>query len=413
MKLRLKDIRFKKRFLFIFAVTALVIVVYLFIDYKGPGSIVLRNDVAFGLKCSRARDLVVQEYDSSGNLWATRGMVIYCLKNGSNKFKRMAHIPTGYTIYWLRNFSIVRKLTLRPECVELVITKRGDYYALSAGRFWIMLNGENRFKEIFSLPHYGFGDQGIRNADIMNYNDVAIYLGEYYNNQSRNAIKVFKYAINSDILEIAYRFQPGQIRHVHAIQKDPFTGIIWICTGDSDAESMIAWSDDGFKTIHKIASGSQVCRVCQLVFTEEAIIWGTDTESEDKAGIYRWDKNSTELKKLEIVDGAIFFGTRLKNGTIVLSTDREGLKSEKDDKTRLFIISDESKVTTFECGTWKHKKPGFWFKYSLLRFQRNQGGASLAITCLNQKEFPDSELIIISEETLLSVVKQKYIQPGS
>ncbi len=396
----------KKRILCIILILAFAITAYLIIDYRGPKSIALRNDTTFGLECLRARDLVVQEYDSSGNLWATRGMIIYCLEKDGSRFDRIAHIPTGCTIYWLRNFSIIRKLTIRPECVELVVTGKQDFYALSAGRLWLMNKGKRKFTELFKLLHYGFGDQGIRNTGILNYDDHTIYLGEYFENKNRDVVKVYKYSNISDSVTVAYQFPPGRIRHIHAIQKDPFTGKTWTCTGDSDEESMIAWSDDGFKTIRELSAGSQLYRVCQLVFTEDAILWGTDTGSEYEAGIYRWDKESDECKKLQTVDGAVFFGTRLKNGTVVLSTDREGLKSEKDDKTRLFIISAENKIAEIECGSWKHKKPGFWFKYSLLRLQRDQGSASLAVTCLNQKELPDSELIIISEETLLSAAKQ-------
>jgi hypothetical protein len=43
----------------------------------------------------------------------------------------------------------------------------------------------------------------------------------------------------------------------------------------------------------------------------------------------------------------------------------------------------------------------------MLRFQRDQGGSSLAITCLNQKEFPDGELLIISEDNLLKAVVKR------
>jgi hypothetical protein len=199
---------------------------------------------------------------------------------------------------------------------------------------------------------------------------------------------------------VAYEFIPKQIRHVHAIQKDPYTDKLWVCTGDDDEESMVAWSDNEFKTIHEIGHGSQLWRVCQLIFTEDAVLWGTDTGSENDAGIYKWDRKTIELQKYQNIDGAVFFGTRLKNGTIVMSTDRESMKNEKDDKTRLFIISKDNKITSIECGTWKHKKSGFWFKYALLRFQRDQGGDALAVTCINQKEFPDSELILISEDNL-------------
>jgi len=64
-------------------------------DYLGPQVIYLHETHIWGLSCLHARDLLVQEYDSNGDLWATRGMVAYRLKKGDNKFIRQYHIPTG------------------------------------------------------------------------------------------------------------------------------------------------------------------------------------------------------------------------------------------------------------------------------------------------------------------------------
>lgn len=390
-----------------------IAIVYLYIDYRGPEKISLKNDIAFGIPCLKASDLVVQEFDKNDNLWATRGMIIYKLKKGEDKFFRIAHVPTGFSIYWLRNFSLVRRLTIRPECVEMTTSGTGDIYALSAGKIWLLHANNKVFHETFELSNYGFGDQGIRNDGIINIDDSTSFLGEYFQNPNRNLVRLYKSIKNMSSWEVAYQFQPGQIRHIHSVQKDPYTGKLWVCTGDDNKESMIAWSNDKFKTIQRIGQGSQIWRVCQLIFTEEDVIWGTDTDSEDDAGIYRWDKGTAELTKLQKIDGAIFFGTRLKNGTIVMSSNRQGLSIEKDSKTRLYIISEENKITTIEFGTWDHKKPGFWFKYSMLRFQRNQGSSSLAISCLNQKEFMDSELVIISEEILQSTLKTSLAFPNN
>jgi len=124
----------KKQLRLTLLIIVVTTIVYLFIDYRGPEKIPLNNDIAFGFPCLRAKDLVVQEYDKDGNLWATRGMKIYQLKKNDNKFIRIAHVPTGFSIYWLRNFSIIRKLTIRPECVEMVPTNTGDLCAISAGK---------------------------------------------------------------------------------------------------------------------------------------------------------------------------------------------------------------------------------------------------------------------------------------
>lgn len=207
--------------------------------------------------------------------------------------------------------------------------------------------------------------------------------------------------------EEAFEFKPGHIRHIHAIQKDPYTEKLWVLTGDSDEESMIAWSNNEFRSILEIGHGSPIWRVCQLIFTEKEIYWGTDTEIDGFSGIYRWDKETAEIEKLQKVNGCVFFGTRLANGTIVMSTNREGDSNELDNRTHLLILTKDNKIKSFKCGTWNHNKKGFWFKYAMLRFQRNQGGPKLVMTCLNQKEFPDGELIMISEETLLAAAKGK------
>jgi len=397
----------KKHFLLFISLITVIVVVYLFLDYRGPSEVYLKPDNAFGFSCLRAKDLLVQEYDNNGNLWATRGMIVYKLKSGDNKFTRVAHVPTVFSFSWLRNFTIFRKLTIRPECVEMIVTDNGEICALSAGQIWLLPASEKEFHKTMQLSNYGIGDQGIRNDGIINIDDSTVFFGEYFQNPNRDEVKIFKSMNNMNSWKVAFEFQPGQIRHIHAVQKDPYSDKLWLCTGDFNEESMVAWSNDNFKSITQIGQGSQLWRVCQLIFTEQFVFWGTDTGSEDLAGIYRWDKNTAEMEKLQKVDGAIFYGTRLARGTIVMSTNRQGRKNEIDNKTRLFIITDENKIASFICGTWNHNKPGFWFKYAKLRFQRKQGGSALVITCLNQKEFPDGDLLIISEDTLLQVSRAK------
>lgn len=381
---------------------------YLFIDYNGPRHINLKEDQAFGIHCLRARDLIVQEFDSSGNLWASRGMIIYKLNKNDDKFIRIAHIPTGFSIFWLRNFTLLRRFTVRPECVEVVQGKNGETCALSAGKMWYKGPGEKKFKKTLELVQYGFGDQGMRNDGIIRANDSTIFFGEYFGNTDRTDVNIYESRDNGMSWQIAYSFKPGQVRHIHALQKDPYTGKLWVCVGDEDEECMVAWSDDNYKTLVPLGSGSQLWRVCQLVFTEEAVFWGTDTGNEELAGIYRWDKKNKELTKLHQIDGAVFYGTRLANGIIVMSTDREGfINLEKDHNTRLWITYDNNFVSSIVAGTWKHYKPGFKFKFAKLRFQRNQGSHALAISVLNQKEFPDGDLLIISEKDLMNIVQNQ------
>jgi hypothetical protein len=387
------------------ALVVLVAILYIRLDYNGPKKIMLHPDIAFGLSCFRAKDLIVQEFDSKGNLWATRGMIIYLLKKGDNRFIRWAHVPVGFSFYWLNNFRLFRKLTLRSECVEMVVAEDGSVCAYSSGNIWNTTGTDMIFEKTMKLQHFGRGiGRGIMSTGLSTVNGNEFLFGEYFSNPERSYVKVFKYSRIGKCWEANYVFLPGEIRHIHAIQKDPYTGRLWICTGDEDHEPMIGWSEDYFKSIIQIGRGSQLWRACQLVFTEEAVFWGTDTGSVDLAGIYRWDRKDMELTKLYNTEGAVFYSTRLADGTIVMSTDRERFPNERDDMTRLFILGKDGRISAIPCGTWGYTKSGFRFNFAKLRFQRDQGNETLVISVLNQKEFPDGELLLLNQDKLTAAL---------
>jgi len=369
-------------------------------DYVSPYRITLKQDNKFGMTCFRARDLIVQEYDSHDNLWATRGLLVYCKRNNENFFRKVTRIHVGFSIFWLFNFSIIRRLTYRHECIEMTMNEKGDICAFTSGYMWIASNPFKRFKKTFKLQHYGVGvGRGIMSTGITHLNNEGFIFGEYFDNSERTSVRIYKYNLDEMVWKEIYEFCPGQIRHIHAVQIDPYTGKIWICAGDENEEPFIGWTDNNLGSIAIVGKGSQKWRACQLVFTEEAVYWGTDTGSTDLGGIYRWDKLSHETKRIYDTQGAVFFGTRLALKTIVMSTDREGFPNEKDDKTRLFLIKN-NKVSFIEFGSWNFKRPGFRYNFAKLRLQRNQGSNHLVVSVLNQKEIPDGDLFVFSEEEL-------------
>ncbi len=382
-------------------ILVLSILIYLVIDYYGPEYINLKKDNLFNKECLRAKDLIVQEFDRDGNLWASRGMILYCLKKDDNKFIKIAHVPTGFSFYWLSNFSLLRRYINKPECIEATITGEGHICALSAGFIWHSKLG-GRFERAMKLPHYGMSvGRGIFSNGLLADGDSTVYLGEYFRNTDRISVFIYVSEDNGKTWEVAYEFKPGVIRHIHALQKDPYTGKLWFCSGDYDNESMIGWSGDGFRIINIIGKGSQSWRTAQLVFTEEAVYWGGDTGSIDLAGIYRWDKATMQLSRIREIDGAILYGTRLSGGLILFSTDREGFPNENDHKTRLLVVDRNNDVSEIDVGTWKHWEKGLRYSFAMLRTPRNQGNRYLAVSVINQKEIPIGELLLINEENLI------------
>ncbi len=375
---------------------------YLVSEYIGAKRIWLKPSNAFGIDCMKAKDLIVQEYDSSGCLWTTRGYMVYRLRKGENYFERVARIPIDLSIYWLNNFRIFRKITLRSENVELTINTKGQLTAFASGWVFFSQGIGHKFSKIMKLDHFGLKTgRGIMSTGLLQANNTELFIGEYFSNPKRTKVKV--YSINNVIKteEVLYEFKPGEIRHIHALQRDPYTNFLWICVGDEDHESMIGWSDNNYENITPIGSGSQIWRTCQLVFTESYVFWGTDTGSSNLAGIYRYDKNRKEVEKVQSIQGAVFFSIRLRNGLIIMSTDREGFPNEEDDKTRLILIEKNQQIRTLLCGTWNYKKHGLRFNFAKLRFQRSNGDDSLVMSVLNQKEFSESELIIYPEKNLV------------
>jgi hypothetical protein len=393
------------RLRYIVILVVIFVAATLVVDYRGPQFVPLHTDTAFGMPCRRASDLLVQGFDEAGNLWATRGMLVYRMRKGENRFSRVDHVPTGLSFFWLRNFSVVRKLTRRPECVEMVADENERITALSAGYMWYRDIDEDRgFERSMKLRYYGFGDQGIFPTGIVKVNDSTVIFGEYFRNNERREVSLYRSANHGKDWSTLKSFAPGEIRHVHAIQKDNFTNLLWLCVGDDGKEPMLAWTPDEFRTMHSVGKGSQTWRITQLAFTDSAVFWGADTDHKE-AGIYYWHYGKKELKRLHDVDGAIFHATRLQGGTIVMSTDREGFGNELDDRTRFYVIMPGNKVSVLMGGTWRSKEKGFLFRYAKLRFARNQSGSELVFSVLNQTEFPDSELIIIDEKEIVKKAK--------
>lgn len=388
-------------FLYILVFLFVTLLVYLVIDFRGPRKIALRPDEAFHIPCLRARELIVQEVDQEGAIWASRGLILYRKGREDDKFFRIAHVPTGPSYFWLNNFTLFRRFTNKPECLEATISGRGAICALSAGYLWHRASEDHKFRKTMKLLHYGLGvGRGVLTYGFKSLGEKEIYWGEYFRNAARGPVKIYKSMDEGQSWEMIREFEAGFTRHIHFIQQDPFTGKLWICMGDYDHESRIGWSDDNFQSIHYIGSGSQMWRSAHAVFTADAVYWGTDSGFDDSAGIYRWDKSSKEYSRVYASEGAILFGTRLENGSLVFSTDREGFPIEKDHLTRLLVLGKSGEVREIEAGTWKHWKKGYRYSFAMLRFLRNQGCSSLALTVINQKEFPAGELLLFDEEVL-------------
>jgi hypothetical protein len=375
--------------------------IYSYFDYTGPDEIKFNKSILFGFDALHAKDLMIQTSDDSGNMYASRGMLVYKLKKGELVFKKIAHVPTGFSFFWFRNFSFVRKFTMRPECIELVASNNGSLCAMSAGKIWFKSSNSDVFITTHRLKHYNKGNQGIFNNGILQKTDSSVYYGEYFRNENFENVNVYESIDAGATWHLQHSFLPKEIRHIHAIQKDPYTGNGWICTGDNDVNSKIGYSEDNFKTFNFIGTNSGKYTATQLVFTPDYVYWGADPFALENVGVFRWNKKSHVVEKISTVRSCIFYTTQLKNGTLVFTTNREATEFENDLFTRMVVVDKSGNHKTFNCGVW-NKRNGFFRQYAKLRLPRQQSNSPyLFVSVLKQKGIDDNDLFLITENELL------------
>lgn len=134
----------------------------------------------------------------------------------------------------------------------------------------------------------------------------ALYYGDYHGNPQRDPVVVWKSTDGGSHWVPVWRFEAT--RHVHGVFVDPFTGWIWVTTGDDDHECNIWVTRDDFGTLELVAGGTQQTRVVQLLFTEGYVYFGSDAPKEHNF-IYRMARWSSAIECLQRVDGPVFSGT--------------------------------------------------------------------------------------------------------
>ena len=136
-----------------------------------------------------------------------------------------------------------------------------------------------------------------------------IYYGEYRSNKERAPVNIYASKDEGASWQIVYSM--SGVRHIHGVFNDAYTDSIWVTTGDSDAESALWVTKNGFKSLEKVVFGSQQTRAVQLLFSKDYIYFGSDTPLEQNY-LYRFHREALEVKRLQKVEGSIFFGVKIR-----------------------------------------------------------------------------------------------------
>ena len=394
-------IRFRRKWRAItYGFCLIVIATCLSIDFYNPAEIVSTSVLLpGGIEAFSTPDLLIQYIGEDGTTWGSRGYSVYKSTDGL-EFKKAFKVASGNLISWLGNSRSIRALTGKNEICEVYRLKSGTILAFSGGYIWRSVNDGNTFKKVHELRRFGIGiGRGVMPQGMTEDDHGAFYYGEYFRNDERGPVFVYRSLDDGRSWEAIYRFTSGEIRHIHSLQFDPFSKSLWITTGDKDQECMIGYflKKGSGVTLYKVGSGSQKWRTVSLLFTKDEVLWGTDSP-ENQNYIYRLRKKAINTKEgcrqVCEVDGPIYYATTLCDGKLIMGSTVEGGEGEWDELLSL----------------WLSKDGEYWMRESLakrdmlnrcayMRFARGNCAADLYVSLANTNH-SDKALLRIPIEKL-------------
>lgn len=236
----------------------------------------------------------------------------------------------------------VSKLTrrfFRAEITHLYHFQNDNWICIAKKALFKYNNKSGLFEKCHTI------EKGSRPMNLCQGHDGTIYYGEYCNNPQRKPMRIFCSKNNGDTWDVAYTFGDGEINHIHGIFNDPYTGRLWVATGDDNKACIFGYTEDGFKSFVSQYKGTQQYRVCVPLFTEEEIIFATDSQYEQNY-IRAINRKTGEVTNLQPIQGSGIYAAQ--NGNLMMvSTTVEPSKVNFDRSSHLWY--------SFDGHHWKEK----------------------------------------------------------
>ncbi len=245
---------------------------------------------------------------SGDAVWVAQGRALLVSLDAGQSWARRGMLPAHRSRDWFTGTRLGRRLC-RVGFHHLVPTSDDAAVIVAHDGLYELLPGDPTVRRVASLV-------GSRPLALCGSDGNVVY-GEYRQNADRTPVRVFMAGMSSaGKWSAVWEFK--SVRHIHGVFSDPFTRAYWVTTGDSDSESAIWMTRDGFKTLEQVAGGSQKCRAVQLLFTEDYVYFGTDSP-DDRNYIRRLSRSNGRVEDIAEVSGPIFYGCTV-GGHLFFST---------------------------------------------------------------------------------------------
>jgi hypothetical protein len=279
----------------------------------------------------RARVVNVTE---DGTVYLGRNYKVYAYKGDPDNLSLVARVPTPASRKPIEPFRLLCRLfrhemrgfAVLPNGSRVVAPRQGLFYGAADEidvRPAAMPNTSPAIKPPMTLT-----------VDSQS----RLLWGEYWANKQRREVRICMSVDDGKSYDVIFTFKPGEIRHVHNIQEDPYDNCYWIFAGDHFKEPGIGRLSKDFKSFEWAIKGEQKHRAVNGFIFEDRIVYGTDSEKGPN-GIYVLDKKTCKITKLCDTPGSSIFACKFGKW-YTISTSVEYFEMHENNLATLWVSAD-------------------------------------------------------------------------
>ena len=269
-------------------------------------------------------------------------------------------------------------------------------------------------KKLISHEHnfrYGRGPLNFTVIDNLNNFEDGVIFGEYFGNNQRKEINIYKRNEHSD-WKIIYTFKKGTLNHIHSIIVDRYRDCLWVLAGDFEYSSSIWKIRNNFKLVEKIVFDDQIYRSCYAYPTKDGLIYATDTQFiENSIRLLKVNNESVTSEEMFKINGTCIYACELKD-YIIFSTSTEPkhhVKNKflmyfdnrpgrgiKDNKSDIIVFNKKSKNFSIIASLKKDCLPYGLFGIGTIMFPNNTQTINTIYAFTSGSKINDQDTMILN-----------------
>jgi len=311
-------------------------------------------------------------------------------------FERVARMPGHPALRAASHLRVPARL-LRAGLHALCRTPQGGLVATVRGAIMSSPAEGEPFVEVHTVT------RGTRPLNVA-ADRHGVFFGEYFSNPDRDAVHVYG-SDDGTAFAPVHTFPAGAIRHVHGIWPDRFRDGLWVLTGDRDAECGLWFTNDGFRSLERVAGGTQRTRAVYVIPEADGLVVPTDTPQE--RNVIQWfDPADGSFTDLAPAAGSVFYGARGKRVSL-LSTVVERSSVNPVREVFVYASRDGHRWREIAClqADLLGGRRGRWFRYPQVTFAQGEGSGFLYGGAVSLRGL-DGRLLRWNEDALVAALAE-------